>query len=70
VNRARNQPIPTYDIEKVLLQISMWKQEAGQPISVSEGLDLANSLIDGKPMQNDLKIFQESKKKNTSGLLS
>ena len=70
VNKALNQPIPTHDIEKVLLQISMWKQEAGQPISVSEGLDLANSLIDGKPMQNDLKIFQASKKKNPSGLLS
>ena len=57
-------------VEMDLLQISMWKQEAGQPISVSEGLDLANSLIDGKPMQNNLKIFQASKKKNPSGLLS
>ena len=27
-------------------------------------------LIDGKPMQNDLKIFQKSRKKNPSGLLS
>ena len=64
VNNALNQPIPTHDIEKVLLQISMWKQEAGQPISISEGLDLVNSLIDGKPTQNNLKIFQASKKKN------
>jgi len=70
VNKSQNQYIPTQDIEKVLLQVSTWKQEAGQPISVSEGLDLANSLIDGKSMQDDLKKFQESKKKKASGLLS
>ena len=70
MNKLHNQYIPTHAIEKVLLQVSIWKQEAGQPISVSEGLDLANPLIDGKSMKDDLKIFQESKKKKASGLLS
>ena len=48
----------------------MWKQEAGQPISVSEGLALANSFIDGEHIQQNLKVFQKSKQKNPNGLIS
>jgi len=70
VNKVLNQPIPTHDIENVVLQISMWKQKAGQLVSVSEDLDLDNSLIDGTPMQNNLKIFRKSNKKSPRGLLS
>jgi len=35
------------DIEKALLQ-KLYVEARGWPISVSEGVDLANSLIDGK----------------------
>ena len=52
------------------MQIAVWKQEAGQPITPTEGLALANSLIDGKPIKDELKSFQRCKKKEPTGLLS
>lgn len=47
-------------IEPVLLQFAIWKQEAGQPITPNEGVQLENSLIDGKPLQDELKAWQVS----------
>ena len=57
-------------IEPILLQISLWKQDAGQPITPTEGLCLANSLIDGKSIQDQLKILQAQKKAAPTGILS
>ena len=57
-------------IEPIILQICQWKQDAGQPITPTEGLELANSLIDGKPIQNKLKKFQKQKEALPTGILS
>lgn len=44
--------------------------DAGQPITLSEGLALANSLIQDKPIQQTLNTFQLSKKANATGQVS
>ena len=62
VDAQCNQKSPMAQIEPVLLQISLWKQDAGQPITPTEGLCLANLLIDGKPMQDQLKMLQAQKR--------
>ena len=70
VNSSQNKMSPVHEIEPVILQVCLWKQEAGQPITPTEGLALANSLIDQKPIQDKLKVFQASIKKTPTGLLS
>ena len=50
--------------------MALWKHEAGQPITPTEGLTLANLFIDQKPIQDKLKVFQASKKKTPTGVLS
>ena len=50
VNQSRNQPSPIAEIEYVILEVAKWKQESGQPITTAEGLELANLLINGKPL--------------------
>jgi len=47
-------------IKPLLIQISLWKQDAGQPITPSKVITLANLLIDGNSTQADLKRFQSS----------
>ena len=66
----QNNVSPVADIEPILLQVTLWKQQAGQPITPSEGLALENFLIDQKPLQSRLKVFQMSKKKAPTGILS
>ena len=70
VNQSRNQPSPVAGIEHVILEVVKWKQEAGQPITTAEGMELSNSLINGKLLQDKLKIFQRSRKKSPTSLLS
>ena len=71
VTPSQNQDLPVAEIEPVLLQLAVWKQQAGQPITQLEGLEFANSLIDGKPLQAKLKTWQASRRmKNLTGLLS
>jgi len=69
VDAQCNQKSPMAQIEPILLQISLWKQDAGQPVTPTEGLCLANSLIDGKPIQDQLKILQAQKKVAPTGIL-
>ena len=57
-------------IRPILLQITLWKQSAGQPITPTECLSLANSLIDGKQAQSDLQLLQTQKRATPTGLLS
>ena len=45
VDNSKNQNSPMLPIEQIILQICQWKQDAGQPITPTEGLELANSLI-------------------------
>ena len=70
VNKQNNKTTPLFQIESLLLQISLWKQDAGQPITPSEGIALANSLIDGKPIQEKLKTFQSSIRAAPTGSVS
>ena len=70
VDAHRNNKFPMAPIEPILLQITLWKQSAGQPITPTEGLSLANSLIDGKQAQADLKLLQTQKRATPTGLLS
>ena len=58
VDNCNNQTSPLLPIEPLLLQIALWKQDMGQPITPSEGIELANSLIDDKPIQTRLQEFQ------------
>ena len=48
VHGSQNQHSPVAAIEPIILRIVVWKQEAGQPITPTEGLQLANSLIQKK----------------------
>lgn len=70
VNSAHNQYSPMVRVEPVILQIVKWKQEARQPITSTEGLQLANSLVDGKPIQEEVIHRQSKWKKNPTGMVS
>ena len=70
VNKQNNKITPLMQIEPYLVQISLWKQNDGQPITPSEGISLANSLIEGKPIQTDLKCYQSSIKASPTGTVS
>ena len=70
VNRQQNKETPLLEIEPILLQFATWKQEAGQPITPTEGLHLANSLISGTAIEQKLKAFQRSIKDTPTGTVS
>ena len=70
VDKTNNKTTPLIEIKPLLIQISLWKQEAGQPITPSEGIALAISLIDGKPLQTELMKFQSSIKAALTGTVS
>ena len=70
VDVSNNQKSPLQDIEPILVQLALWKQDAGQPITPSEGLLIANSLIQSKPVQLELMALQERKKRTPTGVLS
>ena len=53
-------------IEPIILQFVLWKEEAHQPITPTEGLAFANSLIMGKPIQEEIKQYQIMLKKNSN----
>ncbi len=61
---------PVEEIEPVLLNFAAQRQEAGQPLKPSEGLELANSLIEGTPIQEKMKAFQTTIGKEATGNLS
>ena len=67
VDAQRNNKSPLQSIEPILLQIALWKNAAGQPITPTEGLNLANSLISGKPAQDKLKTLQAKKRQFPPG---
>ena len=61
---------PVVQIEPIVLQMAIWKQEAGQPMTPTEGLAFANSLIDGMNIQDELKHIQARFKKAPRACLS
>jgi hypothetical protein len=48
-------------VEAVILKFALWKQEAGQPITSGEGIELATSLINDTPVEMEVKAFQKSR---------
>jgi len=54
-------------IEPLIQMFALQKQEARQPLKPSEGIALANSLIEGKPLQDELKAYQASRRKKPTG---
>ena len=65
-----NKKSPMEKIEPIILQFVLWKEEAHQPITPTEGLAFANSLIMGKPIQEEIKQYQTMLKKPATGILS
>ena len=70
VDAQKNKTTPLLEVEPLLVQFALWKQEANQPITASEGLLMANSLIDGTPIQTKLKTFQSSINAAPTGIVS
>ena len=60
---------PVVEMEPVFLQLCIEMGNARQPLTSSEGLELANSLIAGTPIQNKLIRFQQMSKKKPTGKL-
>ena len=65
-----NKKSPMETIEPIILQFVLWKEEANQPITPTEGLAFANLLKMGKPIQEEIKQFQLMLKKPATGILS
>ncbi len=62
---------PMEKVEPVILKFALWKQEAGQPITSGEGIELATSLIKGTPVEKEVQAFQKSRhRKSTSWCLT
>ena len=70
VNVPRNKYSPMLFVEPIILQIVKWKQYANQPITPTEGLTLANSLVEGKEVQENIKNYQRMLGKKPTGKLS
>jgi hypothetical protein len=52
---------PMEKVEPVILKFALWKQEAGQPITSGEGIELATSLIKDTPVELEVQQFQKSR---------
>ena len=70
VNKQNNKTTPLLEIEPLLIPISLWKQEAGQPITPSKDILLENLLIDGKSLQESLARYQSSIKASLTETVS
>ena len=70
VNAQKNKTTPLLEVKPLLVKFALWKQEANQPITTSEGLLMANSLIDGMPTQTKLITFQSSINAAPTGIVS
>ena len=66
----RNNPVcehrgpnsPMLDVEEVIVAIASQKAQMNQPITPKEGLELANSLIAGTPVEKEIRKFHRYKK--------
>lgn len=65
----RNRSV-VHEIEPMLLMFVLQKHEARQPITPKEGLELANSMIDGKQYQVRLREWQAKRKRKVTGKLT
>jgi hypothetical protein len=51
---------PIEEVEPVIYECALWKQEAGKLVSSGEGLALATSLIENTPLKGKVQAFQAS----------
>jgi hypothetical protein len=51
VTSSRGVRSPMEKVERVILKFALWKQEAGQPITSGEGIELATPLIKDTPVE-------------------
>jgi hypothetical protein len=58
---SRGVKSPMEEVEPVIYEFALWKQEAGQPVSSGEGIALATSLIENTPLERKLQAFQASR---------
>ena len=70
VDNCDNKTVLLLPIEPLLLQIALWKQDAGQHITPSKGIKLSNLLIDRKPIRTRLQEFQSSIRAETTVVVS
>ena len=70
VDESKNHVSPVKPIEKVLIQYVIWKQNAGQPMTTTECVELANSLIEGTEVEKSLIKWQKNIKKSGTGRLT
>jgi hypothetical protein len=68
-NLKRGPTSPALQIEQILLIQAKYRQEAGQPLKPSEGIALANSLLEGSVIQEKVRDFQKVLGKEPSGEL-
>ena len=70
VTRRMGPVSPVDEMEPILLTYVQWKQEAGQAMKPKELLQLANSMLQGSALQDNLCKFQQNLKKAGSGQLT
>jgi hypothetical protein len=49
---------PMEQVETIISEFALWKQEAGQPITTGEGIALATSLIKNPELERKVQAFQ------------
>jgi hypothetical protein len=49
------------EVEPVIYNFALWKQEAGQPVSSGEGIALPTSLIKNTPLERKVQAFHASR---------
>ena len=57
-------------VEPVIFEFALWKQEAGQPVTTGEGIALATSLIQNTELERKVQAFQTSRYGNDTWSLS
>ena len=62
--------LPLALMEPILLVHTIYRQEAGQALTPSEGLELARSILEGSELLKDLKKFRNNIRKNPECELS
>jgi hypothetical protein len=50
---------PIEKVKQVLFKFALWKQEAGQPVTSRESIELTTSLIKDKPTEIEVQAFQK-----------
>jgi hypothetical protein len=58
--KSRGARSPMAQVEPIIFEFALWKQEAGQPVTTGEGIALATSLIKNTELERKVQAFQTS----------